>query len=244
MDDARTIHANLVLSQLEEHRAFGGVVPEIAARAHADHLHSLIRAALEDSGLALEDMDGFAATCGPGLIGGVMIGMVAAKALAAAGDKPFLAVNHLEGHALTARLSDNVRFPFLLLLVSGGHTQILVAENVGQYKPWGTTIDDAAGECFDKAARLMGLPYPGGPALQALRDGQISTILVYSTRSAQALKALIDHHGLHAYICAITLLSISAPVLDYLSQLSWAKRVHAQKPNKDSILQALRSIES
>ena len=168
VDDARTIHANLVLSQLEEHRAFGGVVPEIAARAHADHLHSLIRAALEDSGLALEDMDGFAATCGPGLIGGVMIGMVAAKALAAAGDKPFLAVNHLEGHALTARLSDNVRFPFLLLLVSGGHTQILVAENVGQYKPWGTTIDDAAGECFDKAARLMGLPYPGGPALQAL----------------------------------------------------------------------------
>ena len=162
----KKILSNLVLSQLDEHRAFGGVVPEIAARAHLDHLDTLIKAAMQDAGLKFSDLDGVAATCGPGLIGGVMVGMMAGKAIAAAHNKPFIAINHLEAHALTPRLSDNVAFPYLLLLVSGGHTQILVAEDVGVYRRWGTTIDDALGECFDKSAKVMGLPYPGGPNLE------------------------------------------------------------------------------
>ncbi|MDB5490256.1 MAG: protein kinase [Micavibrio sp.] len=162
----REILSNLVLSQLEEHRAFGGVVPEIAARAHLDHLNTLIKAAMDDAGLTFKDLDGVAATSGPGLIGGVMVGMMAGKAIAAAHDLPFIAVNHLEAHALTPRLTDDLEFPYLLLLVSGGHTQLLVAEDVGVYRRWGTTIDDAAGECFDKSAKMMGLPYPGGPNLE------------------------------------------------------------------------------
>ncbi len=166
IDSERHILSNIVLSQLEEHKAFGGVVPEIAARAHLDHLDHVIEAAMQDSGLTFKDLDGIAATCGPGLIGGVMVGMMAGKAIAAAHDLPFVAVNHLEAHALTPRLSDNVPFPYLLLLISGGHTQILVAEDVGEYRLWGTTIDDALGECFDKSAKLMGLPYPGGPHLE------------------------------------------------------------------------------
>lgn len=166
--DDKTIHANLVLSQLKEHEAFGGVVPEIAARAHLDHLDTLLRAALADADMDFDDLDGVAATCGPGLIGGVMVGMMAGKAIAAAKNLPFIAVNHLEAHALTPRLTDNLAFPYLLLLVSGGHTQILVVEGVGQYKRWGTTLDDALGECFDKSAKLMGLPYPGGPNLEKL----------------------------------------------------------------------------
>jgi len=168
VDKNRTILSNLVLSQLDEHRAFGGVVPEIAARAHLDHLHTLIKAAMDEAGLSFAELDGVAATCGPGLIGGVMVGMMAGKAIAAAHDLPFIAINHLEAHALTPRLTDNVPFPYLLLLVSGGHTQILVAEDVGVYKRLGTTIDDAAGECFDKAAKMMGLPYPGGPNLERI----------------------------------------------------------------------------
>lgn len=166
VDSDRTIRANLVLSQLEEHRAFGGVVPEIAARAHLDHLDRLIAAAMDDAGVDYHELAGVAATCGPGLIGGVMVGMMAGKAIAAAHDLPFIGVNHLEAHALTPRLTDDIAFPYLLLLVSGGHTQILVVEDVGRYRQIGTTIDDAAGECFDKSAKLMGLPYPGGPYVQ------------------------------------------------------------------------------
>lgn len=166
--DDGTILSNLVLSQLEEHKAFGGVVPEIAARAHLDHLHTLIKAAMDDANLKFQDLSGVAATCGPGLIGGVLVGMMAGKSIAAAHQKPFIAVNHLEGHALTPRLTDNIEFPYLLLLVSGGHTQLLVAEDVGVYKRWGTTLDDACGECFDKSAKLMGLPYPGGPNLEKI----------------------------------------------------------------------------
>lgn len=172
VSDNGGILSSLVLSQLEEHRAFGGVVPEIAARAHIDHLHTLIRAAMDDARLSYNDLDGVAATAGPGLIGGVMVGMIAGKAIAAARNIPFMAVNHLEGHALTPRLTTKgpgqIEFPYLLLLVSGGHTQILVAEGVGQYKLWGSTLDDAAGECFDKSAKLMGLPYPGGPQIQKI----------------------------------------------------------------------------
>lgn len=166
VDSERGILSSLVLSQLKEHEAFGGVVPEIAARAHLDHLDRLIRAAMADAGAGFDDLDGVAATAGPGLIGGVMVGMMAGKAIAAARNLPFIAVNHLEAHALTPRLTDKVEFPYLLLLVSGGHTQLLVAEDVGIYKRWGTTLDDALGECFDKSAKLMGLPYPGGPNLE------------------------------------------------------------------------------
>ena len=162
------ICASLVLSQIKEHKTFGGVVPEIAARSHLDHLDTLIRAAMSDAKIGFGDLSAVAATCGPGLIGGVLVGMMAGKAIASARNIPFIAVNHLEGHALTPRLTDKVEFPYLLLLISGGHTQILVAEGVGQYKRWGTTLDDAAGECFDKSAKLMGLPYPGGPNVEKL----------------------------------------------------------------------------
>lgn len=166
------IRANLVLSQLAEHRPYGGVVPEIAARAHLDHLDGLIARALTAAGVGLTDLDGVAATGGPGLIGGVMVGVMEAKAIAYARALPFIAVNHLEGHALSARLTDEVAFPYLLLLVSGGHCQLLAVEGVGRYHRLGTTIDDAAGECFDKGAKLLGLGYPGGPAIeQAARTG-------------------------------------------------------------------------
>lgn len=168
IEDDGTVHANLVLSQLDEHRAFGGVVPEIAARAHIDHLHKLVKGALDDAGMKMNELDGVAATAGPGLIGGVMIGMMMAKSIAASNDIPFIGVNHLEGHALTPRLTNKLEFPYLLLLVSGGHSQILIAEDIGQYKLIGKTIDDALGECFDKSAKLMGLPYPGGPEIEKI----------------------------------------------------------------------------
>jgi N6-L-threonylcarbamoyladenine synthase len=162
---APTIRANLIQSQLVEHAPYGGVVPEIAARAHLGHLDRLIRQALDEAELGFDALDGVAAAAGPGLIGGLIVGTMAAKGIAWAGNKPFVAVNHLEAHALTARLTDAVEFPYLLLLVSGGHSQLLVCRGVGQYRQLGTTLDDAAGEAFDKSAKLLGLPYPGGPAV-------------------------------------------------------------------------------
>lgn len=165
-DGMPRILSNIVLSQIEEHSAFGGVVPEIAARAHVEALDGVIEAALQEAGLTLSDMDAIAATAGPGLIGGLIVGLTMAKAVAAATGKPLIPVNHLEGHALTARLTDDIAFPFLLLLVSGGHTQILHVAGVGQYERWGTTIDDALGEAFDKTAKLLSLPYPGGPNVE------------------------------------------------------------------------------
>jgi N6-L-threonylcarbamoyladenine synthase len=166
------IRANVIYSQLTEHRRFGGVVPEIAARAHLERLDGLLVQALDEAGLRLDELDGIAATGGPGLIGGVMVGIMTAKALAFAHDKPLLAVNHLEGHALSVRLSEDVTFPYLLLLVSGGHCQLLTVRGPGDYSRLGTTIDDAAGECFDKTAKLLGLGAPGGPAVErAARQG-------------------------------------------------------------------------
>jgi N6-L-threonylcarbamoyladenine synthase len=162
----RRILAERVLSQLDEHRPYGGVVPEIAARSHLDHIDRLVGEAMAESGCDFRDLDGIAATAGPGLIGGVFVGVMTAKAIALAWDKPFLAVNHLEGHALTARLSDGLEFPYLLLLVSGGHCQLLAVEGVGRYRRLGGTIDDAVGEAFDKTAKLLGLGYPGGPAVE------------------------------------------------------------------------------
>ena len=165
-DERPRIRANLVLSQLKEHRRFGGIVPEVAARAHLAHLDRLVARALDESGTGWDELDGVAATGGPGLIGGVMVGVMLAKSVALARGLPFLAVNHLEGHALTARLTDDVPFPFLLLLVSGGHCQLLIVEGVGRYSRLGTTVDDAAGECFDKGAKLLGLGFPGGPEIE------------------------------------------------------------------------------
>jgi N6-L-threonylcarbamoyladenine synthase len=168
----RRIRANIVQSQLTEHAPYGGVVPEIAARAHLVHLDSLVRAALAEADVGIADLDGIAAASGPGLIGGLIVGAMTAKGIAWASGKPFVAVNHLEAHALTARLTDDVDFPYLLLLVSGGHSQLVVCVGVGEYVELGTTRDDAAGEAFDKSAKLLGLGYPGGPALeQAARRG-------------------------------------------------------------------------
>jgi N6-L-threonylcarbamoyladenine synthase len=164
--DDRTILADVVLSQLDEHQPYGGVVPEIAARAHLDHIDRLVGEALERSGVGMDGIDAIAATGGPGLIGGVIVGVMTGKAIAAVTGKPFIAVNHLEGHALTARLTDGLEFPYLLLLVSGGHCQLLAVEGVGRYTRLGATIDDAAGEAFDKVAKMLTLGYPGGPAVQ------------------------------------------------------------------------------
>jgi N6-L-threonylcarbamoyladenine synthase len=160
------ILSNEIYSQTTEHAPFGGVVPELAARAHVEHLDGLIRCALAGAGLRVSDLNGVAAAAGPGLIGGVMIGLTSGKAIALAAGKPFVAVNHLEAHALTARLTDNVAFPYLLLLVSGGHTQLIAVKGVGDYVRLGTTIDDAVGEAFDKVGKLLGLPYPGGPQVE------------------------------------------------------------------------------
>ncbi|MGE0716243.1 MAG: tRNA (adenosine(37)-N6)-threonylcarbamoyltransferase complex transferase subunit TsaD [Alphaproteobacteria bacterium] len=166
VDGDRRILSDRVLSQTGEHRPYGGIVPEIAARAHLDHLDGLVRDALAEAGVGLDGIDAVAATGGPGLIGGVMVGVMTAKGIALARGLPFLAINHLEGHALTPRLTHGLDFPYLLLLVSGGHTQLLVVEGVGRHVRLGTTIDDAAGEAFDKTAKLLGLPYPGGPAVE------------------------------------------------------------------------------
>lgn len=169
----RTILAQRIASQNEAHERFGGVVPELAARAHADRLAPMVATVLAEAGVALRDVDAIAGTAGPGLIGGVMVGLVTAKALAMAAGKPLIAVNHLEGHALSPRLADaSLQFPYLLLLVSGGHCQLLGVEGVGRYRRLATTIDDAVGEAFDKSAKVLGLGFPGGPALErAARTG-------------------------------------------------------------------------
>ncbi len=166
------ILSNVVRSQIREHEAFGGVVPELAARSHLSHLDHIIERALAEAGVQLNALDAIAATAGPGLVGGVLVGLTTAKAMAAALGKPLIAVNHLEAHALTARLTDGIAFPYLMLLVSGGHTQIVAIRGVGDYQRWGTTIDDALGEAFDKVAKLLGLGHPGGPAVErAALDG-------------------------------------------------------------------------
>jgi N6-L-threonylcarbamoyladenine synthase len=168
----REILSDLVLSQLDEHRPYGGVVPEIAARSHLDHIDGLVARALDEAGLGFAELDGVAATAGPGLIGGVFVGVMTGKAIAAARGLPFLAVNHLEGHALTARLTHDLDFPYLLLLVSGGHCQLVAVEGVGRYRKLGGTLDDAIGESFDKTAKMLGLGYPGGPEVErAARAG-------------------------------------------------------------------------
>jgi N6-L-threonylcarbamoyladenine synthase len=165
-DGRGRIMSNIVLSQVNEHAAFGGVVPEIAARAHVEALDHVIAKAMAEAQVSFEALDGVAAAAGPGLIGGVIVGLTTAKAIALAHDKPLIAVNHLEAHALTARLTDGTPFPYCLFLASGGHTQILAVRGVGDYVRFGGTVDDAIGEAFDKTAKLLGLGYPGGPQVE------------------------------------------------------------------------------
>jgi len=164
------ILSNVILSQTAEHEVFGGVVPEIAARAHVETLDHVVAKALNDAEVSLARIDGIAAAAGPGLIGGVIVGLTTAKAMALVADKPLIAVNHLEAHALTARLTDGTPFPYCLFLASGGHTQVVAVRGVGDYVRLGTTMDDAIGEAFDKTAKLLGLGYPGGPALSELAE--------------------------------------------------------------------------
>jgi N6-L-threonylcarbamoyladenine synthase len=165
-DGRGAILSNEILSQITEHAAYGGVVPEIAARAHVEVVDRLVARALKAADVSLKDIDAVAAAAGPGLIGGVIVGLTTGKALSLVSGKPFIAVNHLEAHALTARMTDGVAFPYLLLLASGGHTQLLAVRGVGDYVRLGTTIDDAIGEAFDKTAKTLGLPYPGGPEVE------------------------------------------------------------------------------
>ncbi len=167
----RRILSDVVLSQIGEHAPYGGVVPEIAARAHVEQLDAIIARAIEDAGVRFDDLAGVAATAGPGLIGGVIVGLVTGKAIAMARKLPLIAVNHLEGHALSARLIAPLDFPYLLLLISGGHCQLLAVEGVGRYRRLGTTVDDAVGEAFDKTAKVLDLGYPGGPKLEAAAGG-------------------------------------------------------------------------
>lgn len=165
-DGRGDILSNIVLSQIAEHAPYGGVVPEIAARAHVETIDRIVDRAMTEANMTYDQLDGVAAAAGPGLIGGVMVGLTTGKAIALAADKPFIAVNHLEAHALTARLTHGVEFPYLLLLVSGGHTQLIAVRDVGKYTRLGTTLDDAVGEAFDKVGKMLGLPYPGGPNIE------------------------------------------------------------------------------
>ena len=165
-DGKGRILSNVVRSQTDEHALYGGVVPEIAARAHVDMLDHLIDAAMREAGIDYADLNGVAAAAGPGLIGGVIVGLTTAKAIALVHDTPLIAVNHLEAHALTPRLTDAIDFPYCLFLASGGHTQIVAVAGVGDYVRLGTTVDDAMGEAFDKVAKMLGLPYPGGPQVE------------------------------------------------------------------------------
>ena len=167
VDDERRVLAHVLFSQVDEHRLYGGVVPELAARAHLERLDRLIEQAMDEAGLTFADLDAVACTAGPGLIGGLMVGLVTAKMICLATGSPLIAVNHLEAHALTARFTDGLAFPFTLLLVSGGHCQLLVVNGVGDYRRLGSTIDDAVGEAFDKVAKMLGLGHPGGPLVEA-----------------------------------------------------------------------------
>ncbi len=160
------ILSNIVSSQIEEHKKFGGIVPELAARAHLENIEYIIDAALKESKISIDELDGVAATAGPGLIVCLTVGLNIGKSIAAFSNKPFIGVNHLEGHALSPSLEKKIKFPYLLLLISGGHTQFLIVKDVNEYEQLGTTIDDALGEAFDKTAKMLDLGYPGGPSVE------------------------------------------------------------------------------
>jgi len=213
--DDRRILAGVIYSQLEHHAPWGGVVPEVAARAHLDVLDGLIARAMAAAGLAFTGLDGVAATGGPGLIGGVIVGVMTAKAIALAAGRPFIAVNHLEAHALTARLTDGAAFPYLLLLVSGGHCQLLIVEGVGRYRRLGTTIDDALGEAFDKVAKLLGMGYPGGPALErAVQQVQAAGPYTLDKPAYKRVPKGFDARHVRAEWLRYARLAVFAPALD------------------------------
>jgi N6-L-threonylcarbamoyladenine synthase len=165
-NETADVLSNVVSSQIDQHKEFGGVVPEIAARAHVENIDFIINKALADSGKSINEVDGIAATAGPGLIVCLTVGLNIGKSIASFTDKPFIAVNHLEGHALSPGLENKIKFPYLLLLISGGHSQFLIVKDVNSYEQLGTTIDDALGEAFDKTAKMLGLGYPGGPNVE------------------------------------------------------------------------------
>jgi len=231
VDGERRLLSNLVLSQLDEHRPYGGVVPEVAARAHLDHLDSLIARAMREAGIGFGGLDGVAATAGPGLIGGLFVGLMSGKAIAAARDLPLVAVNHLEAHALTARLTDGLPFPYLVLLVSGGHCQLVAVSGVGRYTVYGGTADDAVGEAFDKTAKLLGLGYPGGPALEAAAAGgdpgrfelprpmvgRAGCRMSFSGLKTAVRQTIERHEGLDAQTAADLAASFQAAVADVLA---------------------------
>lgn len=168
VNDKKEILSHIVVSQIDIHKEFGGVVPEVASRNHLDVIDSVFKAVVEKANININEIDAIASTTGPGLIGGVIVGTVFGKMLASILKKPFIAINHLEGHALTSRLTNNLEFPFLLFLLSGGHCQILKVNNVGSYEKIGETIDDALGECFDKVGKMLNLDYPAGPKIEEL----------------------------------------------------------------------------
>jgi len=180
VDSQKNILANIIKSQIDLHQIYGGVVPEIAARAHLDIINTLVLSALNQAKLNLSAIDFFSATCGPGLVGGLIVGITVAKTLASLANKPFVAVNHLAGHALTAQLSHSLSFPYLLLLISGGHCQILLVENIDSFILLGQTIDDSLGECFDKVAKMLNLSYPGGPIIEKLAQNSNKTAFKFA----------------------------------------------------------------
>jgi N6-L-threonylcarbamoyladenine synthase len=249
LDGAGRVLAESVFTQTEEHARFGGVVPEIAARAHLQRLPPLVARVLQEAGLGLEELGGVAATAGPGLIGGLIVGASMAKGLALGAGLPFLAVNHLEAHALTARLPGLFpappAFPYLLLLLSGGHCQCVAVEALGRYRRLGATLDDAVGEAFDKAAKLMGLPWPGGPHLERLAAGGDARAVALPRPllgrpgcdfSLSGLKTAVAHavaKGLpHADIAAAFQASVAAVLADR------ARHAHALLPEATALVVA------
>lgn len=224
VDAKKNILSHVLNSQIKLHEEFGGVVPELAARGHIEVLDQLILQALKEANLAFEDIDAFAATSGPGLIGGVIVGMMAAKTLASAFKKPFLAINHLEGHALTARLTNDLDFPFLLLLISGGHCQILFTKGVGDYEKLGETIDDALGEAFDKVAQMLDLPYPGGPSVEKLA-------LEGDERRFKFSRPLIDSKN-HQHLCNFSFSGLKTAVRREIEKLVGEDFSHLTTPKK------------
>ena len=227
VDDKKNILAHALNSQIELHKKFGGVVPELAARGHIEILDELILQALAQANLKFEEIDGFAATSGPGLIGGVIIGLMAAKTLASVFKKPFIAVNHLEAHALTARLCGDLEFPYLLLLISGGHCQILLAKNVGDYQKLGETMDDALGEAFDKVAQMLGLSYPGGPAVEILAKKGNENRFKFS-------RPLIDGILNKEHLCDFSFSGLKTAVRRQIEKLIGEDFSHLTSPQKIS----------
>lgn len=225
VDGEKNILSHVLNSQIDLHQKFGGVVPELAARGHIEILDSLILQAMRDADLAFEEIDGFAATSGPGLIGGVIVGLTAAKTLASIYQKPFIAVNHLEGHALTARLTSDLEFPYLLLLLSGGHCQILMAHGIGNYEKLGETIDDALGEAFDKVAQMLGLAYPGGPAVEKLARSGDEKRFKFS-------RPLIDGFLKKDHLCDFSFSGLKTAVRREIEKLIGENFSHLTSPQK------------